>query len=76
MYLDANKETAIAKLLKRGRWGEADSPLLTDKDRPEIEKLFDVMNREMSKRLDCTKFEAIEGDIDGTYQQLLALVSD
>jgi predicted kinase len=76
IYLDGEKEQAIAKLLKRGVWGEEGSPLLTENDRPEIEELFDVMAREMSKVQNVAIIEAVEGDVEGAYQKFLKLISE
>ena len=77
IYLKEDKEAAISRLLKRGTWGEVDSPLLTDTDtdRPEIKTLFGTMKREMAKRNDVTSCKVTIGDINTTYQSFLELVS-
>ena len=41
------KETAIARLLKRGTWGEAGTDPLSEKDAPEIERLYTVMEAQL-----------------------------
>ncbi len=76
IYLSADKENAIAKLLKRGVWGEEGSPSLTENDRPEIEELFTTMSIEMAKRPGVMQLEIIEGDIGGTYQKFLGLIPE
>lgn len=76
VYLDAEKEVAIARLLERGVWGEKGSPALAEEDRPEIEDLFDRMEREMSKRSGIISIEVDRGDILGTYQKFLKAVSE
>lgn len=75
IYIDAEKEMAIARLLERGRWGEVGSPLLTIEDRPEIEDLFNVMEREMSKRKNVISLKITRGDIDSSYKNFLDLFS-
>lgn len=76
IYLDADKEVAIARLLKRGRWGEVGSPLLTEQDRPEMESLFDTMNNEMSKVPEAISIEIVEDDIESTYQKFLEVTAN
>ena len=76
VYLEGSKEVAITRLLKRGTWGEAGSPPLTDEDRPEIETLFETMEREMAKRKNVVPLTVTKGDVDTTYQKLLELTSD
>ncbi len=43
VVLHNERTDAIARLLKRGKWGEETSPPLTEKDMPEIENLMDRM---------------------------------
>jgi hypothetical protein len=76
IYIEGNKEEAVTRLLERGRWGEAGSPLLTEKDRPGIEKFFDLMEREMLKRKNIILLKPSRGDVDATYQRFLSLISD
>jgi len=39
--LDLDREEAIARLLKRGAWGEEGLPPLTEADQSRIEKKYD-----------------------------------
>lgn len=62
---------AIAKLLKRGKWGEETSPPLTDKDLPEIEELVDRMESALEKRPNAVKIQLKDNDPDTTYNQVM-----
>lgn len=75
IYLSGDRNTAISKLLKRGRWGEAGSPLLTENDMGEIGELYEVMSREMSKRSHVVELEVMPDGIDGTYKKLLEVLT-
>lgn len=62
---------AIARLLKRGKWGEATSPPLSEKDMPEIESLMDRMETALRMRPDAIKIQLKDQDLDVVYRQLL-----
>lgn len=73
-YIMIEKDEAINRLLERGVWGEEGSPQLTEKDLPEITKLYETMENAMNKR-DAIKTTASNiGDIEGTYQKLLEAI--
>lgn len=69
IYLEVDKETAVRRLLQRGKWGEPHSPDLTDADIPEIEDLYDCMVEATAQRPHTISIPVREGDIEGTYQQ-------
>lgn len=75
VYLKNGNDVAIERLLERGVWGEEGSPALTKSDMSEIEELFEIMEKEMSKRPNCMIVEIQKDDIDATYRKFLELVS-
>jgi predicted kinase len=74
VMLEVDKETAVRRLLARGRWGEPNSPPLTAADIPDIEALYDRMIAATAERPDTKRIPVMEGDIDGTYQAFLRAV--
>jgi hypothetical protein len=50
--------------------------MLTEKDRPSIERFFDLVDTQMAKRKHTIALTSTRGDIDGTYQKFLELVSE
>lgn len=66
-----NRPDAIARLLKRGRWGEASSPPLTDKDMPVIEAMLTRMETALKQRPAAKKLFLKDTSPETTYQQLL-----
>ena len=71
IVLHNERAEAIARLLKRGKWGEATSPPLTDKDLPVIEVLMTKMETALEKRPGAIKIWLKNNDPDTTYAQLL-----
>ena len=69
--LHTDRLDAVARLLKRGTWGEAGLPPLTDKDLPETEKLITQMETELEKRPKAIVLSLLESSPDETYKQLL-----
>ncbi len=76
IYLEVEREDAIARLLKRGSWGEAGSPPFTDKDLLEIEDLFDRMINATKARNSAQVLHPNYGKIEETYAALLKLVGE
>jgi len=68
ILLHNNRADAIARLLKRGTWGEADQDPLSDKDTPAIEDLMSKMESEREQRPNTQTIPIKQGDIDHTYQ--------
>lgn len=66
-----DQSTAIAKLLKRGTWGEAGQPPITDDELPVIEELAAKMERALQERPEMIRIDSKMGDPKGTYEQLL-----
>lgn len=71
VVLHNERPDAIARLLKRGKWGKETSPPLTEKDMPEIEDLMGRMESALKKRPNTIKIELKGQDPDATYNQLL-----
>ena len=71
-YLDIPKDEAVARLLKRGSWGESGLPALTDKDIPRIESLFESMSDAVLNRKNTICIRPQEGKIEETYQELVS----
>lgn len=74
MLLFTNKKKAIERLMKRGRWGEEGLPDITEKDRPEIEELYNKMEEATSKRKNTMVIKVKIDDIDHTYKKFLELI--
>mgnify|MGYP001444169410 CR=1 FL=1 len=71
LYIEIERNEAISRLLERGVWGEEGSPQLTDADLPEINDLYDAMEKAMSERSDVKIINGVKGDINGTYTSFL-----
>jgi len=76
VYLSIEKETAIKQLMERGTWGEVGLPPLTEKDYPEINKLYDMMVEETAKRPQTITIHPLRKDIDGTYKLFLRAIGE
>lgn len=74
VFLDNERTDAIARLLERGRWGEATSPLITEKDLPTIEKDFANMQAVLEMRPNTARIQLKGNGPDATYRQLCQLV--
>ncbi len=74
IMLSLTKEEAIGRLQKRGTWGEVGLPPLTERDLPDIEKLYDDMVTATSQRPNTINIYPKEGAIKETYKALLAAV--
>lgn len=70
--LHTDREDAIARLLKRGAWGEAGQPPISNKDMPAIEELLTKMETALQERSNMIKLDIEEGRQDDTYRQLLS----
>jgi len=71
IVLHNERANAIARLLKRGKWGEETSPPLSEKDLPEIEALMTKMEAALEQRPSAIKIWLKKNDPDTTYSQLL-----
>ncbi|HEY1063695.1 MAG TPA: AAA family ATPase [Candidatus Saccharimonadales bacterium] len=74
--LVAPKQEAIQRLFDRGTWGEPDAPPLADADTPIAEGLYDKMEATLRDRSNSVPIRSVKDDIDGTYQNLRALVDE
>ena len=75
IFIDVEREEAISRLLARGTWGEAGLPPITEKDLPKIERLYDEMIEAVAQRSNTIVITSIEGDVDGTYAELITSLS-
>lgn len=71
-YLELNREEAIKRLYKRGVWGEAGSPPLTEADLPEIVSLYDKMVDATKYRPDTIVIKPNFGAEEQTYREMLS----
>jgi predicted kinase len=74
--LITERADAIRRLLKRGAWGEEDAPPITRADIPDIERLYDDMDKTLQKRPGAAHIQSVEGEHDNTYGQFLAAVGE
>lgn len=72
--LVTNKVEAISRLLKRGTWGEPQSPPITSSDIPHIEKLFDDFQKLINSRPETMHIKVIEDNINETYNNLIEAI--
>jgi len=75
VYIEIERDEATERLLKRGVWGEKGSPQLTDDDLPEINNLYDTMEKAMAERANTKIIKSVQGDIGGTYSKFLSSIS-
>jgi predicted kinase len=71
IVLHNERDDAIARLLKRGKWGEETSPPLTSKDMPEIERIMDRMESALAERPNIIKIQLKDHDPNTTYSQVM-----
>lgn len=69
-YLHNEKDAAIESLFKRGSWGEPGLEPLTEKDRPEAEKLYEDMERQLSQSSNHRTLRISGKTADETYLEL------
>ncbi len=75
VQIDVAREDAIKRLLNRGVWGEEGSPGLTEADLPEINRLYDTMEKAMNHRNKVRIISSELGDIDGTYAKFIEVLT-
>lgn len=73
--INIERTEAINRLLSRGVWGEDGSPILTELDLPEINGLYDTMEKAMSYRNEVRLISSNIDDIEGTYSKFIEAVS-
>ncbi len=74
-YLATHKDHAVQRLLNRGTWGEAGLPPLAKEDLPQINELYDRMERTLEKRPNQIHIQIKEGSPIETYQEALKHIS-
>lgn len=68
------KDDAIIKLMKRGKYGEASSPAITEKDLPIIEKNFREMETVIKQRPNSAMIPLQNDTSDTTYRRVLEIL--
>lgn len=76
IYIEIKRDDAIERLLARGEWGEEDSPKLTNNDLPEINNLFDTMEKAMNERSNVQAIAAELGNVQDSYKKLLSAIAN
>lgn len=74
VILWVDKDEATARLMERGRWGEAGSRPLTMDDIPRIHSLYDLVAFGLEDRPQQHKIVVERGKIEETYAELLSLL--
>lgn len=72
VYLSLDKNEAVKRLIERGTWGAK----LTDMDMPEINELFDSMEKETLKRPNSIIIKPMKNNIEQTYQEFLKAIDE
>lgn len=75
VLLSNEKDVAIARLLERGTWGEAGTDPLSEKDAPEIERLFTLMQDQLVHQEDVIGIEQGELGVEDTYTAMLKRIA-
>jgi deoxyadenosine/deoxycytidine kinase len=73
--LITDKEEIIQRMYARGTWGEPGSPALTKDDLPIIEEKYDTFMQVLPERPRMIHITSVKGNIEGTYRQLLDILS-
>jgi hypothetical protein len=76
ILLSVDKEEATRRLLKRGSWGEAGLPPITESDRPRIEALYEKMMTAVGKREATIRIQSKEGETDRTYSDFISAIGE
>jgi predicted kinase len=74
-FLANDKGVAIQRLLDRGTWGEAGTDPLSDKDMPEIERLYDAMEKQLEHQDYIVVINQTGLSIDETYDKILQMIN-
>lgn len=70
-----DKEVAIKRLLERGTWGEAGTDPLSEKDMPEIQRLYDAMEQQLEHQDHVLMVDQSGLSVDDTYDQIIGNMS-
>ncbi len=70
-FLDQDKDTAISRLLSRGKYGQDSSLEITDEDRGKIERDYANMIRAVASRPNTIKVSTLDVDAEESYRSLL-----
>ena len=75
VLLTTDRAESVKRMFERGTWGERGTDPLTDSDRSEVERLYDVVHGSVGERPNVLIIQSVKGDIDGTYSQLIDHIS-
>ncbi len=76
VLLYSDKADALGRVFARGTRGEPGAPPLTADDRAEFEELYDNVLLAARERSHIHKIASINGDVEGTYQQLEEVINN
>lgn len=76
ILLANEKDVAVNRLLDRGTWGEAGTDPLGEKDRPEIDRLYDQMKQQLEHQDRVTVIHQTNLSVDDTYARITEILAD
>jgi predicted kinase len=76
ILLHNERSVAIANLMKRGSWGEADLPRLDDNDLPNVEKLYDSYERQLDNQPDKIIIHQENRTLEETFTELITCIGE
>jgi len=74
-FLSNQKDVAIARLLERGTWGEAGTDPLSEKDLPEIHRLYDQMEAQLESQKDVVVLQQDGQKAEDTYATVISTLA-
>jgi len=74
VILFASRQDATQRLIRRGTWGEANTPPITEHDLPVIEQLYDTMAAQLEERPYTVRIDCTDGEVNDTYAQFLKAI--
>lgn len=74
IFLANRKDIAVKRLLERGTWGEAGTDPLSEKDKPEIYRLYDLMERQLEHQDNIIIIDQTSLSEKDTYARVMEAV--
>lgn len=74
-FLYNEKKAAIQRLMERGTWGEAGTDPISDKDKPEIERLYTTMEQQVKYQDRVIIINQDGLSAEESYSQILSHIS-
>lgn len=72
VVLMTGEDDAVARIFRRGTWGEAGTPPLVAEDVVIVRDLYRRMAATLAARPGCARIPSADGDVEGTYRRLTA----